>query len=94
MLYHIYEYGLLLPLQQEKYTWLQNQKRRFQAHGTTLSNFGDDDVRVEGAQGKLGSICHSCECTKEPVSALPNHGSMAKTRANTTTECPTGNIQR
>ena len=42
------------------------------------------------------ALPHSRECTKEPISALPNYGSKEKfgARAELITECPTGKIER
>ena len=88
------------------YTWLQlwYQKPKFQAPGTTFSNFSDEvrpawnhifQVQRRGPPRRRRkesavALAHSPECTKDLMSALPNVGSFGTFGARAENETSSG----
>ena len=60
----------------KKYTWLDYKKPQIQAPGTTFSNFSDE-FGMEVTETAV-ALPYSRECTKEPISALPNYALKEK----------------
>ena len=62
----------------KKYTWLQYKKRQIQSRLEPY--FQHSATRSASKEGTETAIAwpHSRECTKEPISSLPNYGSKKK----------------